>query len=239
MQRGAGLKWYEGCMDVEIISAPAYALGKVTVPAGGGVRVQSGGMSIMQGDLTVDTTAHGGIIGGLKRSLGGASFFVNDFTSKTGGMVGVGPALPGDLTVINLNGTNSLLVQNHCWLASDLSIGVDSSWGGAKGFFSGAGLILLRCSGAGDLLVAGFGAIHTIDLAAGEVVTLDTGNVVAFDDTIVYNVRKAGGNWKTTLLGGEGLVTEFTGPGRLWWQTRSSSDLLNWIARHTQSTATT
>jgi len=119
-------------MDVEIISAPAYALGKVTVPPCGGVRVQSGGMSIMQGDLTVDTTAHGGIMGGLKRSFGGASFFVNDFTSKTGGMVGVGPALPGDLAVIRLSGTNSLLVQNHCWLASDLSIAVDSSWGAPK-----------------------------------------------------------------------------------------------------------
>jgi uncharacterized protein (TIGR00266 family) len=225
-------------MDVEIVSAPAYALGKITVPAGGGVRVQSGGMSIMQGDLSVDTKAHGGFMSGLKRSLGGASFFVNDFTSSTGGMVGVGPALPGDMSVIKLNGSGNLLVQNHCWLASDLSIDVDAGWGGAKGFFSGAGLILLRCSGAGDLLVAGFGAIHQIDLSAGEVVTLDTGNVIAFDDTITYNIRKAGGNWKTTLLGGEGFVTEFTGPGRLWWQTRSSSDLLNWIAMHTQTTRT-
>jgi uncharacterized protein (TIGR00266 family) len=225
-------------MDVEIISAPAYALGKITVPPGGGVRVQSGGMSIMQGDLEVDTKAHGGFMSGLKRSLGGASFFVNDFTSSSGGMVGVGPALPGDMNIIKLDGQNNLLVQNHCWLASDLAIDVDSSWGGAKGFFSGAGLILLRCSGVGDLLVAGFGAIHQINVNPGEVVTLDTGNVIAFDDTITYNIRKAGGNWKTTLLGGEGFVTEFTGPGRLWWQTRSSSDLLNWIALHTQTTRT-
>jgi uncharacterized protein (TIGR00266 family) len=225
-------------MDVEIVSGPAYALGKITVSAGGGVRVQSGGMSIMQGDLAIDTKAHGGFMSGLKRSLGGASFFVNDFTSDTGGMVGVGPALPGDMSVINLNGASNLLVQNHCWLASDLSIDVDAGWGGAKGFFSGAGLILLRCSGAGDLLVAGFGAIHQIDLSPGEVVTLDPGNVIAFDDTITYNVRKAGGNWKTTLLGGEGFVTEFTGQGRLWWQTRSSSDLLNWIALHVQATRT-
>jgi uncharacterized protein (TIGR00266 family) len=228
-------------MDVEIVSAPAYALAKITVPAGGGVRVQSGGMSIMQGDLAIDTTVHGGFMSGLKRSLGGASFFVNDFTSATGGMVGVGPALPGDLTLVKLDGSRNLLVQNHCWLASDMTIDVDSGWGGAKGFFSGAGLILLKCSGQGDLLLATFGAIHQLDLAPGEVVTLDTGNVTAFEDTIAYKVRKAGGNWKTTLLGGEGLVTEFTGPGRLWWQTRSSSDLIAWLAARlqVQNTGTT
>ena len=54
--------------------------------------------------------------------------------------------------------------------------------------------------------------------------TLDTGHVVAFDDTIHYAVRKSGG-WKSTLLGGEGLVTDFTGPGRLLLQTRNSSEL--------------
>jgi uncharacterized protein (TIGR00266 family) len=117
-------------------------------------------------------------------------------------------------------------------MASDFSIDVDSSWGGAKGFFSGAGLILLRCTGAGDVLVSTFGAIESLVLAPGEKIIFDTGNVVAFDDTVQYAVRKAGGNWKTTLLGGEGFVTEFTGPGRVWWQTRSTSSLVQWIQRH-------
>ena len=58
--------------------------------------------------------------------------------------------------------------------------------------------------------------------------TLDTGHVVAFDDTVHYSVRKAG-SWKSTILGAEGLVTDFTGPGRVWLQTRSSSDLVAWI----------
>ena len=58
--------------------------------------------------------------------------------------------------------------------------------------------------------------------------TLDTGHVVAFDDTVTYTVRKAG-SWKSTILGAEGLVTDFTGPGRVWLQTRSSSDLVAWI----------
>lgn len=58
--------------------------------------------------------------------------------------------------------------------------------------------------------------------------TLDTGHVVAFDDTVNYRVRKAG-SWKSTILGGEGLVTDFTGPGRVWLQTRSTTDLASWV----------
>ena len=90
------------------------------------------------------------------------------------------------------------------------------------------GLFLLRCTGAGDLLLSSYGAILSRVLGAGETYMLDTGHVVAFDESVQYDVHKAG-NWKTTILGGEGLVTKFTGPGRLWMQTRSPQDLIGWI----------
>ena len=93
-------------------------------------------------------------------------------------------ALPGDMTQVTLQPGRSLLVQSGSWIASDLSVDVDSSWGGGKSFFSGEGLILLRCSGSGDLLVASYGAIRSATLAAGETMRLDTGHVVAFDDTV-------------------------------------------------------
>lgn len=108
------------------------------------------------------------------------------------------------------------------------SIDVDAKWGGGRSFFSGEGLILLRCTGQGGLLLASYGAILASTLAPGETMTLDTGHVVAFDESVQYSVRKVG-NWKSTLLGGEGLVTDFTGPGRVWLQTRSSNDLIGWI----------
>jgi uncharacterized protein (TIGR00266 family) len=107
-------------------------------------------------------------------------------------------------------------------------VAVDASWGGGKTFFSGEGLILLKCSGNGHILVSAYGAIVEASLADGEMMTLDTGHVVAFDDTISYKVRKAG-SWKTSILGGEGLVTDFTGPGRIWMQTRSTPDFVSWL----------
>jgi uncharacterized protein (TIGR00266 family) len=215
-------------MQVDINSGPAFAFGEITLPPGGAVRVEAGAMAMTRGDVQMATSTQGGFMKGLKRTLGGESFFVNDFSSGSGGIVGVAPALPGDMAEVTLASGHALMVQSGSWIASDPSIDVDSTWGGGKTFFSGEGLILLRCTGEGELLLSAYGAIRSTELAPGEVLTLDTGHVVAFDDSVTYSVRKAG-SWKSTILGAEGLVTDFTGPGRVWLQTRSSSDLMTWI----------
>ncbi|GAB89415.1 TIGR00266 family protein [Gordonia rhizosphera] len=215
-------------MDVAISAGPAFAMGTITVPPGGSVRVEAGAMAMTRGDIQIETSTRGGFFKGLRRSLGGESFFVNDFHSGSGGQVGVAATLPGDMTSLSLDARMPLLVQSGSWIASDPSVDVDSKWGGHKSFFSGEGLILLRCTGAGGLLLSSYGAIVATELAAGETLTLDTGHVVAFDEAVQYKVRKAG-SWKSTLLGGEGLVTDFHGPGRVWLQTRSSNDLIEWI----------
>lgn len=194
-------------------------------------------MAMMRGDVAITTSTRGGFMKGLRRSLGGSSFFVNDFSSENGGVVAVAGALPGDIVDTTLGGETALLVQSGCWIASDPTVDVDSKWGGGKGFFSGAGLVLLRCSGTGDILLSSYGAIRPVTLTAGETMTLDTGHVVAFDETVEYRIRKAGG-WKSMFLGGEGIVTEFTGPGRVWMQTRSATDLVDWLrARMPSSTS--
>jgi uncharacterized protein (TIGR00266 family) len=215
-------------MQVDIKSGPAFAFGEITLPPGGRVRVEAGAMAMTRGDITIQTSTQGGFMSGLKRSLGGESFFVNDFTSEAGGIVAVAAALPGDMTQATLDGSGALLVQSGGWIASDPDIVVDAKWGGGKTFFSGEGLILLRCTGVGEVLIASYGAILEHTLTAGEVLTLDTADVVAFHDTVAYSAGKAG-SWKSTILGAEGLVTDVTGPGRVWMQTRSSGDLIAWI----------
>ena len=215
-------------MQVDIHSGPSFALGEITLPPGGAVRVEAGAMAMTRGDVQMNTSTRGGFMKGLRRTLGGESFFVNDFASERGGVVGVAAVLPGDMTLVPLDGSGTLLVQSGSWTASDVGIDVDAKWGGGRSFFSGEGLVLLRCTGAGDLLMSSYGAIRRHDLASGEPMTLDTGHVVAFDESVQYTVRKAG-SWKSTILGGEGLVTDFTGPGRVWYQTRSTSDFVAWM----------
>jgi uncharacterized protein (TIGR00266 family) len=216
-------------VHVQIDASPSFSFATVQLPPGGEVHVEAGAMAAYSDGIEVVTKARGGLMKGLRRSvLGGESFFVNTFLSATGGSVSVAPSLPGDMTTVNLDGSTTLFVQSGSWIASDPGIDVDTKWGGAKTFFSGEGLFLLRCTGHGDLLMSSYGAILTRTLAPGEAFTLDTGHIVAFDEGITYDVRKAG-NWKTTLLGGEGLVTRLVGPGRLWLQTRSPSEFVNWL----------
>jgi uncharacterized protein (TIGR00266 family) len=108
---------------------------------------------------------------------------------------------------------------------------VDSTWGGAKGFFGGGGLILLKISGAGKLLAGCYGAIEERVLQPGQRYTIDTGHIVALDSSINFQVRRVGG-WKSTILSGEGLVCELSGPGRILMQSRSEEALIGWITSH-------
>lgn len=215
-------------MNIDIHSGPAFAFGEITLPPDGAVRVEAGAMAMTRGDVSMTTSTQGGFLKGLRRSLGGESFYVNDFTSRSGGIVGVAAPLPGDIVQVELQAAMPVMVQSGSWLASDTGIDVDTKWGGSKTFFSGEGLLLLRCSGQGGMALSSYGAIRPTALAAGEALTLDTGHVVAFDSSVTFTIRKSGG-WKSTILGGEGVVTDLTGPGRVWWQTRNSSELVSWL----------
>ncbi len=215
-------------MRYEILHRPSYALGRIELASGEQLQAEAGAMVSMSASISIETGMRGGLLGGLKRSvLGGESFFINTFTAEQSGEVTIAPGLPGDIQAIEMNG-NSVLVQSGSFLAATPEIEVDTSWGGAKGFFSGEGLILLRCRGYGLLFVSSYGAIHLKELAVGEQYTVDTGHMVAFDESVKYNVGRSGG-WKTTLLSGEGLVCKLEGPGRFYMQTRSQDALLSWL----------
>ncbi|MBO9369620.1 MAG: TIGR00266 family protein [Chloroflexi bacterium] len=193
------------------------------------IRVESGAMVSMSQGVTVETKAAGGILKSLARSvLAGESFFQNTFRAPAGGgEVTVAPALPGDLFVLELR-NESLLVQSGSYVASETGINLDTKWGGAKTFFASEGLIMLRASGTGKLLLSSFGAIHEVNLEAGQTYTVDTGHLVAFSEGIGFKVRRVGG-LKSTIFSGEGLVVDLTGPGRVLLQTRSTDAFLSWL----------
>lgn len=216
-------------MRSEIQFGPAFALGVITLDPGEEIRAEAGAMVSMSPNVAIETKAQGGILGGLKRSvLGGESFFINTFRAEgEPGEITVAPVLPGDIVHLQLNG-ETVFVQSGSYIASSIGIEVDTKWGGAKTFFSGEGLFLLRCTGTGDLFIASYGAIREVDLAAGQSLKLDTGHIVAFAEGVQYNVEKVGG-WKSTMLSGEGLVVNLTGPGRLHTQTRTPSGLVAWL----------
>ena len=215
-------------MKTKIEYQPAFAICVVSLDNGEQMRAEGGAMLAMR-DVKVETGATGGLFKSLKRSLlGGESFFQNTYTAMSNdAQVMLAPALTGDVMVRELN-DDALIVQSGAYLGSSMGIQVDTSWGGARTFFGGEGLFMLRCSGSGSLITGAYGAIHEQTLGAGEKFVVDSGHVVAFESNLSYELNKFG-NWKSTVLGGEGIVITFTGPGTIYIQTRSQQAFLGWL----------
>lgn len=215
-------------MQVDIQHRPSYALGIIGLGPGEALTAEPGAMVSMSSNVQIETASKGGMLGGFKRMLGGESFMVNTYRPEGGpGEVTVAPSLPGDIRSHQLSG-ETLMVQSGAYIASSEGIEVDSKWGGAKSLFAGEGLILLKVSGTGELLLSSFGAIHEVEVPAGQEYIVDTGHIVAFVETVELQVRKVGG-WKSTILSGEGLVAALRGPGKVYLQTRSPTTFVSWI----------
>jgi uncharacterized protein (TIGR00266 family) len=215
-------------MDVTIQHQPAFSLAVVKLSSNEEIKVEPGAMVSHTDGLTTETKAEGGLFGGLKRMVAGESFFQNTWKAPAGGgEITLAPSLPGDMVTLPIGGKEFLLASG-AYVASEMSVTMDASWGGAKGFFGGGGLVLLKVSGSGKLVASSYGAIFDRTLAAGERYIVDTDHIVGLDASIQFSVQKSG-SWKSTILGGEGFVCQLTGPGRVLMQSRSTNAFLGWL----------
>ena len=212
-------------MKIKITDRPAATVAKVGLQAGETFTAEVGAMIAMTSGFQVDTTSRsrggqGGIVKGLKRMFSGESFFLNHFTAQADNQeIIVGPALAGDVIHHYLDG-GTVVVQGSSWMASGPGIEIDTTWQGlTSGLFSGEGIFWVKCSGTGDLLLNSFGSVYSIDVKGGYVV--DTGHIVAFEDTLQFKLGKAGSSLVGSFLGGEGLVCKFSGQGKLYCQSHN------------------
>jgi uncharacterized protein (TIGR00266 family) len=216
-------------MQIDIEHRPSYALAVVKLDANETVVAEGGSMVSMDTHVQIETSAGKkgegklkGLMKGLKRMVAGESFFQNRYTaSGAAGEVTFAPTLQGDMDVHHLN-QGTFFLQSSAFVCSDDRIEIDAKWGGAKTFFGGEGLVMLKATGSGPIAFNSFGAIRELDIDGPY--TVDTGHIVAFEDTLEFSISKFGGGWKSFLLGGEGLVCRFNGRGKLWIQTRNSSE---------------
>jgi uncharacterized protein (TIGR00266 family) len=215
-------------MEVDIQFRPSYSLAVVKLGAGERIRADSGAMVSHSASVAVETKAEGGLFKSLGRAmLGGESFFQNFWVAgPQGGEVTLAPDLPGDIALIEMTGA-ALLIQSGSYLASENGVELSTKLSG-KAFRAGEGVSMLETTGTGKVLVSSYGAIFERTLAAGERYIVDTTHLVAFDANMGVQTQAVGG-LKSTLLSGEGLVVELTGPGQIYMQTRSPKALIDWI----------
>ncbi|HEX8129330.1 MAG TPA: TIGR00266 family protein [Pyrinomonadaceae bacterium] len=205
----------------EVLHQPSFALAVIQLQAEQSILAEAGAMVSMSANVELQSQMKGGLMGALKRAVGGESAFVSTFTARGGpGEVSFAPGAPGDIAAIELS-NQVFMVQSSSYLAGDASLTVDTKWGGAKTFFGGEGLFVMQVSGTGLLLLTSFGAIHRKQLRAGERYVVDTGHLVAWESSLQYSLRKAASGFFRTMVSGEGIVAEFAGPGELLIQTRN------------------
>ena len=172
------------------------------------------------------------IWGAVKRKLAGESLFMTYFRTSSGGEVGFAGDYPGRLQSFDLRAGQSMMVQRDSFICAQstvsLSIALVKKIGG--GLFGGEGFILEKLTGPGTVFIHGGGDFVEFDLGPGEVVQVDTGCVVGFDESVDFDVQLAGGI-KTALFGGEGLfLTTLRGPGKVLIQSMTLEKLRRELA---------
>lgn len=198
------------------------------------VQAEAGAMLFMEPGVEMNTGAEGGIFGGLKRVFTGESFFITTFKHTGAGKshVGFAAPYPGKIIPLQLDQLGgAMLCQKDAFLccAYGIEISVAFTKRLGAGLFGGEGFILQRLVGNGLAFAHAGGAIMERDLAPGETLRVDTGCLVAFQESVDYDIKFVGG-FKNALFGGEGLFfATLTGPGKVYLQTLPFSRLADRI----------
>jgi len=218
-------------MKYEIKYKPSYSMLVVNLEQGETITAESGAMTYMDPNIEVHTRKREkSLLGSLGLAIvGRQSFWVNDYTATQGqGEAGFVSAPVGDIEMLEINPSQGYVVQKSAYVASTQNVDLDIKWEGfTKGLF-GQGLFMIKVKGNGNLFINTFGAIDKHTLKPGQTLTVDNFHLVAFSDTCTYKVTKFGG-LKETILGGEGLVTQITGPGDIYIQTKNLKEFVDWL----------
>ena len=205
---------------------------EVTLNSGETMFTQSGGMAWQSEGIEMTTNAQGGLMKSLGRMFSGESVFMANYTAKKdGAMIAFNSTVPGSIIAVDCS-QNSYVFQKRAFLAAQSTVNLETTFTkkAGAGFFGGEGFILQKVSGNGMAFLEIDGDAISYDLAPGQVIKVDTGNVAAFESTVSYDIERIEG-FKNILLGGEGLfLTKLTGPGKVYLQSMSISELAGLIS---------
>jgi len=189
---------------------------------------EAGAMVYLSENVDMQAKARGGIMKGIKRMLSKETFFLTEYWSTGGtGIAAFGGNCPGKIIPLDLRGGRQFVAQKDAFLVAENTVDMDITFQKKLGtmFFGGEGLILQRYKGEGTVFIHACGDMVEMDLQQGQSIKVDTGNAVAWEASVTYDIQKAG-NIKTMFFGGEGLfLTRLTGPGKVILQSMTVANL--------------
>ena len=235
-------------IDYELIGDDMQIV-EVELDPGETVIAEAGAMNYMEDQISFEakmgdgSKPHQGLFGKLldvgKRALTGESIFMTHFINQGMGKkrVSFDAPYPGKIICIDLRDHNqSILCQKDSFLCAALGTNVSIAFQRklGTGFFGGEGFILQKLSGDGKAFVHAGGTIVRKELQ-GETLRVDTGCIVAFEESINYDIQMAGG-LKSMIFGGEGLfLASLSGFGTVWLQSLPFSRLADRVLQHAPS----
>ena len=200
---------------------------EVSLSRGESVFTQSGGMFYQTEGIKMDTNTRGGLFKGIGRMFAGESMFMATYTATQDAKVAFASTVPGSIIPVDVS-EGRFTIQKGAFLAAEYSIELRTTFNKklGTGFFGGEGFILQELSGRGIAFLEVDGDAIEMNLAPGEVLKVDTGNLVGFEDSVRYEVESVKG-LGNILFGGEGLfLTRLTGPGKVILQTMNMNEFV-------------
>lgn len=221
-------------MQYKVLGDTMPAVEVVFDAAGESMYTQSGGMAWMTEGITMDSNMKGGLGKSIGRMFSGESLFMATYKAqRAGASIAFASTVAGEILPVDLNQSQGLICQKGAFLCAEESVRLSVAFSKkfSVGLFGGEGFILQDIAGSGMVFLEIDGNKIEKELAAGEVIKVDTGNVVAFEKSVKYEIETVKG-LKNIFLGGEGLfLTKLTGPGRIILQTQNFNEFAGRIAR--------
>lgn len=218
-------------MQYKVFGNPFPAV-SIRMDRGESIYTQSGGMSWMTDSISMETNTHGGLMKGIGRMFSGDSLFMATYTAADNGQeITIAASMPGEIHTLEIGPGKSYIAQKGAFLCAqqkvDLSAVLTKKL--SSGMFGGEGFILQRISGSGLAFLELDGTVCEYDLAPGQKLKIDSGNVAYFEESVKYSIETVKG-FKNIIFGGEGLfLTCLEGPGKVWLQTMTAAELANKI----------
>ncbi len=199
------------------------------------IRAEAGTMLYMEKGIEMQTGTGGGIFKGVQRMFTGESFFITSFLNNSDSVKKLAFAAPYPGKIIPLDMTalgGTFICQKDSFLCAAQGIEIEIAFSKklGAGLFGGEGFILQRLVGDGLAFAHAGGTIIEKDLGESEVLSVDTGCLVAFAPSVDYDIEFVSG-FTNALFGGEGLfLAKMTGPGKVFLQSLPLSRLADRIA---------
>jgi uncharacterized protein (TIGR00266 family) len=225
----------------QVTHGPSFAMLRVDLPPGRTLVSEAGAMVARSNQVAMEVKMNASPSAGffdklfailvalVRKVVGGETFFVNHWTTQSGGSIWLAPTMSGPIAHRIITPGTKLVLSSGAYLASSGNIDVKMKFGGLKSLLAKEGAFMLEISGEGELWYTSYGGIHPIDVNGSYVV--DNGHLVGYEGNLTMNIKSAGGGLLGFMASGEGMVCEFRGQGRIYIQSRNESALVEWLTR--------